>query len=191
VKESAVRTDINLEAFCGEKYRPLGKISLPVTLGSYPQIRTELMDFYIITGSRTLDMIIGRSGLLSFRAIPSTIHSTLMFPTRSGVVMVRGIRENEEQFGRGPQVNTFQRIQCFVPIASPNWMNQQISFVPQNECVPTDKALVVDGRIKGSKVSKILVDSGSSTKIMYDHYFRTLPETEQRKIAGREEVKRW
>jgi hypothetical protein len=91
VKESAVRTDVSLEAFCGAKHRPLGKISLPITLGSYPLVRTERLDFYIVTGGRELDMIMGRPGLLSFRAIPSVIHSIMMFPTRSGVAMVGGI----------------------------------------------------------------------------------------------------
>ncbi|GKG10902.1 hypothetical protein Tco_0342302 [Tanacetum coccineum] len=46
------------------------------------------------------------------------------------------------------------------------------SAIPQNQL--TDEPIILEGVIKGNHVRRVLVDGGSSSKIMYKHCFKSL-----------------
>ncbi|GJW07625.1 reverse transcriptase domain-containing protein [Tanacetum coccineum] len=53
-------------------------------------------------------------------------------------------------------------------------LTDELTFpvIPQNQL--TDEPIILEGIIEGNRVRRILVDGGSSSKIMYNHYFRNL-----------------
>ncbi|GJZ51820.1 reverse transcriptase domain-containing protein [Tanacetum coccineum] len=79
--------------FSGETYHPLGVIGLRVTLGKEGRSKTVLMEFAIIKCCSPYNIIIGRNVMRSLRAVGSTIHSMIKFPTNQGVVTMETSRE--------------------------------------------------------------------------------------------------
>ncbi|GJW44391.1 reverse transcriptase domain-containing protein [Tanacetum coccineum] len=79
--------------FSRETYHPLGLISLRVTMGKEGRSKTVLMEFEIIKCYSPYNIIIGRTGMRSLRAVSSTIHSMIKFPTDQGVVTIETSRE--------------------------------------------------------------------------------------------------
>ncbi|GJZ45318.1 reverse transcriptase domain-containing protein [Tanacetum coccineum] len=79
--------------FSGETYPPLGIIDLRVTMGKDRRSKTVLMEFAIIKCCSLYNIIIGKTGMRSLRAVGSTIHSMIKFPTNQGVVIMETSRE--------------------------------------------------------------------------------------------------
>ena len=79
-----------LIGFSGEKVYPLGSITLPVTAGAVPQSSTVMVNFLIIDCPSAYNIILGRPALNTLRAVPSTYHLILCFPTPNGVGEIRG-----------------------------------------------------------------------------------------------------
>ena len=65
-------------------------IQLPVTMGRDLKEDAQMLNFLVIKASSTYNAILGRTGLHAFKAIPSTYHSTLKFPTKNGIGEERG-----------------------------------------------------------------------------------------------------
>ncbi|GKA76402.1 reverse transcriptase domain-containing protein [Tanacetum coccineum] len=82
-----------MTGFSGETYHPLGVIDLRVTMGREGRSKTVLMEFAIIKCRSPYNIIIGRTGMRSLRAVGSTIHSMIKFPTSQGVVTMETSRE--------------------------------------------------------------------------------------------------
>ena len=79
----------HLRGFSGEKVLPLGSIQLVLTLGDPPCQATTTARFLIVDASSAYNMLLGRPSLNAIKAIPSTYHMMIKFPTVSGVGMVR------------------------------------------------------------------------------------------------------
>ncbi|XP_074323543.1 uncharacterized protein LOC141660456 [Apium graveolens] len=69
-----------------------GVICLPMVFGSAPRQVSHIMKFYVINATSSYNMILGRPTITKLRAIPSTIHLKLKFPTPGGIGELRGDR---------------------------------------------------------------------------------------------------
>jgi hypothetical protein len=72
--------------FSGESTIPLGKTTLPVLAGLI-NLQTE---FIVIQALSPYNAIMGRDWLHRMKAVPSTLHQKLKFPTKDGVMEVNG-----------------------------------------------------------------------------------------------------
>ena len=72
------------------KVLPLGTISLPVVVGSYPRKINKEVNFLVVDCSSSYNAIIGRLTLNSWRAATSTYHLSIKFPTKYGIGEVQG-----------------------------------------------------------------------------------------------------
>ncbi|KAL0305108.1 UNVERIFIED_CONTAM: hypothetical protein Scaly_2996600 [Sesamum calycinum] len=73
-----------LTGFSGEMIEPLGEVTLPLSLGSYPKRSTKMVKFLVVKAPSAYNIILGRPSLNLFRAIASTFHMKLKFPTSDG-----------------------------------------------------------------------------------------------------------
>ena len=64
---------------------PLGAVTLLVTVGDYPQQITKDVTFLVVDCSSAYNAILGRPTLNSWKAITSTYHLIIKFPTKYGV----------------------------------------------------------------------------------------------------------
>ncbi|GJY38169.1 reverse transcriptase domain-containing protein [Tanacetum coccineum] len=85
IKARLRKTQTDLVGFAGEATKPLGKIELEVCFGSEGLRRRTTMKFTVIKAPSPYNKILGRTGLRTLRAIPSTIHSMMKFPTPKGI----------------------------------------------------------------------------------------------------------
>ncbi|XP_065636727.1 uncharacterized protein LOC136070561 [Quercus suber] len=83
-------TSSPLVGFGGMKVQPVGSISLPVTVGAYPQQVTKEVNFLVVDCSSSYNAIIGRPTLNRWKAVTSTYHLLVKFPTEHGVGRVQG-----------------------------------------------------------------------------------------------------
>ena len=79
-----------LHGFSRERVLPLGLIQLVLTLGDPPCQATTTVRFLIVDASSAYNMLLGRPSLNTIRAIPSSYHMVIKFPTANGVGMVQG-----------------------------------------------------------------------------------------------------
>uniref|UniRef100_A0A2N9IBW7 Uncharacterized protein n=1 Tax=Fagus sylvatica TaxID=28930 RepID=A0A2N9IBW7_FAGSY len=75
-----------LFGFSGESTTPLGKTTLPVLAGLI-NLQTE---FIVIQASSPYNAIMGRDWLHRMKAVSSTLHQKLRFPTKDGIMEVNG-----------------------------------------------------------------------------------------------------
>ncbi|GJR24103.1 reverse transcriptase domain-containing protein [Tanacetum coccineum] len=71
--------------FAGEVSKLLGKIELEVCFGNGGLCRRTSMKFIVVRAPSPYKIILRRPGLKTLRAIPSTIHAMMKFPTPKGV----------------------------------------------------------------------------------------------------------
>ncbi|XP_050276061.1 uncharacterized protein LOC126718038 [Quercus robur] len=79
-----------LVGFGGMRVQPVGTVTLPVVVGAYPQQVTKDVSFLVVDCSSSYNAIIGRPTLNSWRAVMSTYHLSVKFPTDYGVGQVQG-----------------------------------------------------------------------------------------------------
>ena len=79
-----------LVGFGGMKVQPAGSISLPVVVGAYPQQITKNVNFLVVDCSSSYNAIIGRPTLNIWKAVTSTYHLSVKFPTEHEVGKVQG-----------------------------------------------------------------------------------------------------
>ena len=72
------------------KVQPVGTISLSVVVGAYPRQITKNVNFLVVDCSSSYNAIIGKPTLNSWKAITSTYHLSVKFPTEHGVRQVQG-----------------------------------------------------------------------------------------------------
>ena len=89
-KEWLVLTNAPLVGFGGTKVYPIGAITLPLTVGDYPQKITKDVTFLVIDYSSAYNTILGRPTLNSWKAVTSTYHLMFKFPIEYEVGEVRG-----------------------------------------------------------------------------------------------------
>ena len=69
---------------------PLGAVTLPVIVEDYPQQIVRDVTFLVVDCSSAYNAILGRPTLNSWKAVTSTYHLMIKFPTEYGVGEVRG-----------------------------------------------------------------------------------------------------
>ena len=74
-----------LIGFGGMKVQHVGTITLPVVVGSYLQQITKEVNFLVVDCSSSYNAIIGRPTLNSWKAVTSTYHLSVKFPTEYGI----------------------------------------------------------------------------------------------------------
>nr|XP_027088503.1 uncharacterized protein LOC113709849 [Coffea arabica] len=79
-----------LIGFAGPPVRPEGMITLQVTVGVAPRCRTIPVNFAVVKEPSSYNMILGRPTLNALRAVCSTLHLSMKFPTSDGVAEVLG-----------------------------------------------------------------------------------------------------
>lgn len=75
-----------LTGFTGHNLWSLGTIYLPFTLTSYDKTKRKitLIEFVVIRHPTEHNNILGRTSLIKFGAIPSTMHAVVIFNTTEG-----------------------------------------------------------------------------------------------------------
>ncbi|KAL2240953.1 UNVERIFIED_CONTAM: hypothetical protein Sindi_0736500 [Sesamum indicum] len=74
-----------LVGFGGSEVTPLGTIELPVSTGAEPRRQTLMVRFLVVDVPFTYNVILGRPSLDLFRAVVSTYHMKMKFPTENSV----------------------------------------------------------------------------------------------------------
>ncbi|KAL0403968.1 UNVERIFIED_CONTAM: hypothetical protein Sradi_2037600 [Sesamum radiatum] len=64
---------------------PLGEVTLPLSLNSYPKRFAKIVQFLMVKASSAYNMILGRPNLNLFRARASILYMKLKFPTPEGI----------------------------------------------------------------------------------------------------------
>ncbi|XP_020549794.1 uncharacterized protein LOC105162805 [Sesamum indicum] len=83
VRLKPVRTP--LVGFGGSEVVPEGMIELPVSLGEEPRRKTCMVQFLVVDSPFAYNVVLGRPGLNKFKAVVSTYHLKMKFPTMQGV----------------------------------------------------------------------------------------------------------
>ena len=89
-RERLIPTNAPLVGFEGTRVYPLDAITLPVTVGDYPQQITTDVTFLIVDCSSAYSAILGRPTLNSWEVITSTYHLMIKFPIKYGMGEVQG-----------------------------------------------------------------------------------------------------
>ncbi|GJR68086.1 reverse transcriptase domain-containing protein [Tanacetum coccineum] len=89
VKSRMIPNTTPLLGFSGEISKPLGRISLVLSLGDGEHSKNAMMNFMIVRSPSPYNGIIGRPGLRKIQAVPSTAHGMLKFPVEGGIVTIR------------------------------------------------------------------------------------------------------
>nr|GFA88802.1 reverse transcriptase domain-containing protein [Tanacetum cinerariifolium] len=89
IQRQMVPATMSLTGFSGETTWPLGQLKLLVTIGDATHSTKAWINFMIVKSLSPYNGIIGRLGLKTIQAIPSTIHGMLKFPTEEGIVTIR------------------------------------------------------------------------------------------------------
>ena len=89
-RERLIPTNAPLVGFGGTRVLPLGAITLSVVVGDYPQQITKDVTFLVVDCSSAYNAILGRPTLNSWKAVTSTYHLMIKFPTNYGVGKLQG-----------------------------------------------------------------------------------------------------
>ena len=89
-RERLILTSTPLVGFGGTRVNPLRAVTLPVTVRDYLQQITKDVTFIVVDCLSTYNTILGRPTLNSWKAVTSTYHLMIKFPTKYGVGEVRG-----------------------------------------------------------------------------------------------------
>ncbi|KAL2251241.1 UNVERIFIED_CONTAM: Retrovirus-related Pol polyprotein from transposon [Sesamum indicum] len=87
VRLKPVRTP--LVGFGGNEVIPEGVLELPVSLGEEPKRKTCMVSFLVVDSPFAYNVVLGRPGLNKFRAVVSTFHLKMKFPTPQGIGEVK------------------------------------------------------------------------------------------------------
>ena len=79
-----------LVGFGGTRVLPLGAVTLFIVVGDYPQQITKDVTFLVVDCSSTYNAILRRPTLNLWKAVTSTYHLMIKFPTEYGVGELRG-----------------------------------------------------------------------------------------------------
>ena len=83
-------SNMPIYGFNGVESKVEGTIQLPMTIGQGSKTTTQMLNFLVIKATSTYNVILGRTGLHAFKAVASTYHLKIKFPTRNGVGEERG-----------------------------------------------------------------------------------------------------
>ena len=89
-KEQLVSTNAPSVGFGGTRVFPLGAVTLSVMVGDYPQQITKDVTVLMVDCSSAYNAILGQPTLNSWKAVTSTYHLMIKFPTDYEVRELRG-----------------------------------------------------------------------------------------------------
>ena len=89
-KERLIPTNALLVGFRGSRVFSLGVITLSIVVGDYPQQIIKDMTFLVVDCLFAYNAILGRPMLNSWKAVTSTYHLMIKFPTDYGVGELHG-----------------------------------------------------------------------------------------------------
>ena len=89
-RERLIPTNAPLVSFRGMRVLPLGAITLSVVVGDYPQHIAKDVTFLVVDYSSAYNTILGRPTLNLWKAVISTYHLMIKFPTDYEVGELRG-----------------------------------------------------------------------------------------------------
>ena len=81
-RDRLVLTNTPLVGFRGTRVYPLGTVTLLIMVSDYPQQTTKDVTFLMVDYSSTYNAILGRLTLNSWKAVISTCHLMIKFPTK-------------------------------------------------------------------------------------------------------------
>ncbi|KAL2228687.1 UNVERIFIED_CONTAM: hypothetical protein Sindi_1848400 [Sesamum indicum] len=74
-----------LVGFGGSEVASLGMVELPVSMGDEPKRKTTMVKFLVVGTPFAYNVVLGKPGLNLFRAVISTYHMKVKFPTENGI----------------------------------------------------------------------------------------------------------
>ncbi|KAL0401689.1 UNVERIFIED_CONTAM: hypothetical protein Slati_4198800 [Sesamum latifolium] len=86
-----------LVGFNGSVVEPMGKMALPISIGTAPHRATRTLKFLVVDAPSFYNIIMGRPSLNSFRAVASTYHMKLKFPVYRGIGEEKGDRRTARE----------------------------------------------------------------------------------------------
>ena len=89
-REWLIPMNAPLVGFGGTRVLPLGAVTLFIVVGDYPQQITKDVTFLVVDCSSTYNAILRRPTLNLWKAVTSTYHLMIKFPTDYGVGELRG-----------------------------------------------------------------------------------------------------
>ena len=89
-RERLTLANASLVGFGGMKVMPIGSVTLPVIVSTYPQQITRDVTFLVVDYSSTYNAIIRRPTLNAWGATTSIYRLLLKFPTKNGIGEARG-----------------------------------------------------------------------------------------------------
>jgi hypothetical protein len=75
-----------LYGFLGESVMPIGRVTVKVHAGTI----SSPTEFWVLNSYSPYNAILGRPWLHKMKAVPSTLHQRLRFPTPKGIMEIRG-----------------------------------------------------------------------------------------------------
>ncbi|XP_074289237.1 uncharacterized protein LOC141614392 [Silene latifolia] len=93
-KENLIKKSVPLVGFSGETAHSVGEITIP----TYIEGVNKLVRYLAIEGLTTYNVILETPWLHQMKAVPSTYHQCLKFPTPWGTVTVKGDQEESRNY---------------------------------------------------------------------------------------------
>jgi hypothetical protein len=150
-----------LVGFAGTNVYPLGVISLQVIADTYPKQATKKVDFLVVDCPSVYNVIVGRPTFNRLRAVTSTYHLLVHFPTENGIGEIKG----DQAMAR----------ECYLTSTSTESVHQTLIVEErQNIAEPTEELeeiVLIEGNEK--KTTRI---GTSITKGVWDSIVRFLRE---------------
>uniref|UniRef100_A0A2N9GFI3 RNA-directed DNA polymerase n=1 Tax=Fagus sylvatica TaxID=28930 RepID=A0A2N9GFI3_FAGSY len=157
-KEQLKPIDIPLVGFTGDKVKPLGVVSLIIEVGTYPkQVRTSV-EFLVVDCPSAYNVIIGRPTLNKLRAVTSTYHLLVRFPTEHGIGELKGDQATARE--------------CYFASLGPEATHQTMKIDEGHKLVePTEELEVIAlDDDEPSKTTSIGTKNGQGNKGSHDQF---------------------
>ncbi|KAL2251529.1 UNVERIFIED_CONTAM: Retrovirus-related Pol polyprotein from transposon [Sesamum indicum] len=172
--------------------QPMGEVMLPLSLGSLPKRSTKLVKFLVVKAPSAYNVILGRPSLNLFRAIASTYHLKLKFPTPDGV----GEAIGDERVARECYMNTLKRSREKTDEATDEKMKKKMTDGRQGTTNPPEEYVGAPcgekkvEAVEELKVIHLSVDGEKTVKIGTE-MCRPTEESLTRFLVENEEVFAW
>jgi len=144
-----------LVSFTRDRIVPRGIVTLTVIVGTYPAQVTKEIDFFIVDCPSTYNIILGRPALNRLKAVTSTYHLKVKFPTAYGVGEIRGdqvLARECYQVALASRENNIWVINELEPILEPSETPQEVEIVPGD----STKVLTIKTALPTSKKEKMI-----------------------------------
>ena len=90
--------DIPLVGFKGDKVKPLGVVTLIIEAGTFPKQVRASVEFQIVNCPSAYNVIIDHPTLNKLRAVTSTYHLLVRFPTEHGIGELKGDQATAREY---------------------------------------------------------------------------------------------